>query len=868
MAAKLPPSNSFHHSPSAAFHAPGPPPSSTPAATPHTRPVLVATVDIVQLYRRCNPSGFRYQSALNPKRVLTRPSEGVLNGGADNSNSDLILYVNDILQNHSTGHRYQIIDMLGQGTFGQVAKCRHLETGQFVAVKVVKNKLAYFNQGLVEVRILELLNGQYDPSDQAHIVRLREFFVFKKHLCLVFEMLSLNLYELIKQNQFRGLSISLVRIFLSQILKSLSVLTRASVIHCDLKPENILLITPKSPQLKLIDFGSACFEKQTVYSYIQSRFYRSPEVLVGYPYKSAIDMWSLGCIGAELFLGLPLFPGTSEYNQLSRIIDMIGMPPAYLLDRGKSVNKFFHRHGSRDSIGFTYTLKTEDEYARETGTALHPSKKYFNYRHLDDIIMHFPIKSSLTPAQQESERMHRRFLCDFLRGVLNLDPSERWTPEQAARHPFITGNTHVSLPWHAEPAVSLPVSAPITIPTTTATADAARTSGHGTDPAAQHKTAPAAAPAPAAVVAAAAPPPAAVPPQATVPAAHPPPAAAIPAHQPLPPPTQAPVIASAPPSAAPHAAQPPPQQHQGAPQAQQYNNNKDKHRASGSGIAGQSPSRSHRDHQGAGRGRGKHERSASGRNRSQSFTAESTNAGAQTWGLTHADTFKGAAGGPHPPPAVAPIVAQPQQSAQHTTQAPPQSPGKSPQPNSISSPSRRNPPPLSVGSPPVPTPLPDKKNSRLSGTFTSPVNPNTSPRQQPQNESRNYRGPKRRSQNGGGGGGGASDKEEDDLSPGQRGSRGYDQKEMNEKMAALSLTTPPSKPPSAYARAVSKSSSGQATAPPVAPLSPPRGGSQSGHHPPPQPQPPAGATQPAHTQQPTTTGRSQGSSGGEPRHKS
>ena len=74
----------------------------------------------------------------------------------------------------------------------------------------------------------------------------------------------------------------------------------------------------------MIDFGSACLEDRTVYTYIQSRFYRSPEVLVGVKYTATIDMWSLGCISAELFLGLPLFPGSSEYNQLYRIIDMLG----------------------------------------------------------------------------------------------------------------------------------------------------------------------------------------------------------------------------------------------------------------------------------------------------------------------------------------------------------------------------------------------------------------------------------------------------------------------------------------------------------------------------------------------------------------
>jgi dual specificity protein kinase YAK1 len=99
-----------------------------------------------------------------------------------------------------------------------------------------------------------------------------------------------------------------------QILDALIVLRDASIIHCDLKPENILLASTSPAggslgQLKLIDFGSACFEGRTFFSYIQSRFYRSPEVLLGLSYNGAIDMWSFGCVAAELFLGLPLFPG-------------------------------------------------------------------------------------------------------------------------------------------------------------------------------------------------------------------------------------------------------------------------------------------------------------------------------------------------------------------------------------------------------------------------------------------------------------------------------------------------------------------------------------------------------------------------------
>jgi dual specificity protein kinase YAK1 len=162
------------------------------------------------------------------------------NDGYDNIDGDYILYVNDILGSVDR-EQYQIMDILGQGTFGQVVKCQNLKTKDFVAVKVIKNKPAYYNQSLVEVAILDMLNNQHDPHDKHHIARMKDTFVHKAHLCITFEMLSLNLYELIKQSRFTGFSTNLVRVFMSQILDSLTVLARARIIHCDLKPENILL---------------------------------------------------------------------------------------------------------------------------------------------------------------------------------------------------------------------------------------------------------------------------------------------------------------------------------------------------------------------------------------------------------------------------------------------------------------------------------------------------------------------------------------------------------------------------------------------------------------------------------------------------
>ncbi|KAJ9649587.1 dual specificity protein kinase yak1 [Coniosporium tulheliwenetii] len=402
-------------------------------------PLQALTTHLPATYRICNPN-FKYESSRNPRRVLTKPSKGVKNDGYDNEDSDYILYVNDILGSEEAGHknRYLILDVLGQGTFGQVVKCQNLRTQEVVAVKVIKNRTAYFNQSMMEVSVLDLLNKQMDKNDDHHLLRLKDTFIHRQHLCLVFELLSVNLYELIKQNQFRGLSTTLVRVFAQQLLNGLALLGKAKLIHCDLKPENILLKNLESPIVKIIDFGSACDERQTVYTYIQSRFYRSPEVLLGLPYSAAIDMWSLGCIVVELFLGLPLFPGSSEYNQVARITEMLGLPPTWMLEMGKQSGEFFEK--THDDFGRrTYRLKSMEQYSREHGTKEQPSKKYFSATTLPEIIKNYPMpRKNMKPAEIEREMANRTAFIDFAQGLLNLNPLERWTPNQAKLHPFIT----------------------------------------------------------------------------------------------------------------------------------------------------------------------------------------------------------------------------------------------------------------------------------------------------------------------------------------------------------------------------------------------------------------------------------------------
>lgn len=223
----------------------------------------------------------------------------------------------------------------------------------------------------------------------------------------------MNLYEFIKSNAFRGFSLKLIRRFTKQLLSSLNLLKQHKVIHCDLKPENILLRHPLHSEIKVIDFGSSCFENEKVYTYIQSRFYRSPEVILGMTYGMPIDMWSLGCILAELYTGVPIFPGENEQEQLACIMEVFGPPEKHLIEKSTRKKLFF------DSMGkprLTVSSK---------GRRRRPSSK---------------------TLQQVLKCDDEPFL-DFLAKCLRWDPDRRMKPDEAIRHEFITGQkTSMPLP--------------------------------------------------------------------------------------------------------------------------------------------------------------------------------------------------------------------------------------------------------------------------------------------------------------------------------------------------------------------------------------------------------------------------------------
>ncbi|XP_009072225.1 PREDICTED: dual specificity tyrosine-phosphorylation-regulated kinase 4, partial [Acanthisitta chloris] len=306
-----------------------------------------------------------------------------------------------VLHDH-IAYRYEVLEVIGKGSFGQVAKCLDHKTNELVALKIIRNKKRFHSQALVEVKILDALLKK-DKDDTHNIIHMKEYFYFRNHFCIAFELLGINLYELIKKNNFQGFSLSLIRHFTRGVLRCLQVLYQERIIHCDLKPENILLYHNGQGSVKVIDFGSSCYEHQRVYTYVQSRFYRSPEVILGHPYAMAVDMWSLGCIIAELYTGYPLFPGENEVDQLACIMEVLGVPPADFIQASSRKRTFF------DSKGFPKTV-----------TNSKGKKRCPDSKDLSTVL-----------------NTHDAGFLDFLKGCLMWEPSLRMTPDEAMKHAWI-----------------------------------------------------------------------------------------------------------------------------------------------------------------------------------------------------------------------------------------------------------------------------------------------------------------------------------------------------------------------------------------------------------------------------------------------
>ncbi|KAJ3657327.1 hypothetical protein Zmor_009138 [Zophobas morio] len=404
------------------------------ARIPHTfrdssaAPLRKLSVDLIKTYKHINEVYYakKKRRAAQPQEDTSHKKERKLyNDGYDDDNHDYI-----VKNGEKFLDRYEIDSLIGKGSFGQVVKAYDHVEQCHVAIKIIKNKKPFLNQAQIEVKLLEMMN-RADAENKYYIVKLKRHFMWRNHLCLVFELLSYNLYDLLRNTNFRGVSLNLTRKFAQQLCTALLFLStpELNIIHCDLKPENILLCNPKRSAIKIVDFGSSCQLGQRIYQYIQSRFYRSPEVLLGIPYDLAIDMWSLGCILVEMHTGEPLFSGANEVDQMNKIVEVLGMPPKSLLDQANKTRKFFEKLPGDGR----YVLKKSKD-----------GKKYKlpGTRRLHDIL---GVDTGGPGGRRAGEPGHSTAeylkFKDLILRMLDYDPKSRITSYYALQHNFFKRTT-------------------------------------------------------------------------------------------------------------------------------------------------------------------------------------------------------------------------------------------------------------------------------------------------------------------------------------------------------------------------------------------------------------------------------------------
>lgn len=219
--------------------------------------------------------------------------------------------------------KYQKIEKIGEGTYGVVHKAKNRGSGEIVALK--KIRLEAEDEGIPSTAIREI--SILKELQHGNIVRLHDVIHTEKKLTLVFEYLEQDLKKYLDGSP-DGLPAQEIKDLLYQLLKGVQFCHDRRVLHRDLKPQNLLI--NKNMELKLADFGLARAFGIPVRSYtheVVTLWYRAPDVLMGSrKYSTPVDLWSVGCIFGEMAGSRPLFPGTSDADQLTRIFKVLGTP--------------------------------------------------------------------------------------------------------------------------------------------------------------------------------------------------------------------------------------------------------------------------------------------------------------------------------------------------------------------------------------------------------------------------------------------------------------------------------------------------------------------------------------------------------------
>ncbi|EGD77305.1 CMGC/DYRK protein kinase [Salpingoeca rosetta] len=370
-----------------------------------------------------------------------------------NREGNLRIHTQDVILDDRS-RKFTVLRLLGCGAYGQVLRVKDAD-GIEHALKLLNSKRQSNRE--VEAKVLKLVEHHGRTGSQ-FVLKLESSFLFRGAFpCMLFAQHGISLYDHILRKG--SLNMDQIVVVIKQVALALREVHTLGFVHSDVKPENILLRhTPAElevlgnsadtpdpddplsipPRLSvvLIDFGTAFGSSINAdgwsVKYIQSRFYRAPEVFLEcrrarrqYIYDTPIDMWSLGCLAMELYLGQPLFQGRSSIEMVTGFTSLLGDFPSRMLELASSVEVIVEDEQGRKRV----------RSATRSETVYIPTRR-FHVRCLDDFVCGTSVCSSCQPdiaCTVERRRLFMKFVSDLLK----LDPDRRLTAGQAVRHPFL-----------------------------------------------------------------------------------------------------------------------------------------------------------------------------------------------------------------------------------------------------------------------------------------------------------------------------------------------------------------------------------------------------------------------------------------------
>ncbi|XP_066577271.1 dual specificity protein kinase CLK2 [Amia ocellicauda] len=336
----------------------------------------------------------------------------------DDEEGHLVYRSGDVLQ-----ERYEIVNTLGEGTFGRVVQCiDHRRGGSRVALKIIKNVEKYKEAARLEINVLERINEK-DPDNKHLCVQMFDWFDYHGHMCISFELLALSTFDFLKENNYLPYSISEVRHMGYQLCQAVKFLHDNKLTHTDLKPENILFVNSdfsmtynvekkrderavKSTAVRVVDFGSATFDHEHHSTIVSTRHYRAPEVILELGWSQPCDVWSIGCILFEYYLGFTLFQTHDNREHLAMMERILGPIPSRMIRKTRKQKYFYHGRLDWDDGS------SAGRYVREN---CKPLRRYM---------------------LSESEEHHLLF--DLIESMLEYEPAKRLSLGEALRHPFFS----------------------------------------------------------------------------------------------------------------------------------------------------------------------------------------------------------------------------------------------------------------------------------------------------------------------------------------------------------------------------------------------------------------------------------------------